>query len=98
MGLDIAFSRQAAEDAGMKYTLVRNGTKEEIDAALDIGDHDHAHWLRSYSDCYIIPGTDLVVEDGGDDEHIIVRANKWGRVYEPLTRWLNENSIPWVAG
>ena len=34
------------------------------------------------------------VNDEGLDTYI-VRANKWGRTYKPLTEWLTYNAIEW---
>ena len=43
-----------------------------------------------------VPGMDWWVEDTGASEQIMVRANKWGRTYEPLTEWLKAHGIEWV--
>jgi hypothetical protein len=41
-----------------------------------------------------VPGMNHWVEDVGVDQ-VIVRANKWGHTYEPLTNWLKVNNIGW---
>jgi hypothetical protein len=91
MGLDIGFNRKAAEEAGLKLEIkLNNGTYDEDD------DPDYIHWCRSSSEVVWIPGTDhCVTNDSGSDKDVVVRANKWGSTYYPLTDWLKKNGIPW---
>lgn len=45
-----------------------------------------------------VPGLECWVVDSGSGDEVIVTANKWGRVYQPLTEWLKANSIDWTEG
>lgn len=95
MGLDIAFNREAALAAGIKTSMVRNGTDEQIARAIAEGwDEDHIKWLHEESEVIHVPDTDIQVAVDGVDV-FIVRANKWGMVYAPLTRWLKSHGIDW---
>lgn len=112
MGMDVAFSRKDALEAGMQCVTVPNGSFNEIvDQAESCAKYDYLtpdfkwnqeqaylEWLCKEDQCIEVPGTNNIVADGGVDcsEDIIVRANRWGRVYEPLTRWLSENDITWT--
>lgn len=90
MGLDVAFDRQQAIAAGMEFeTIPNDGTYSEGD------DPDYIAWCKASTDCIKIPGTELYASDDGFEDHIAVRANKWGRIYEPLTDWLKANNIEW---
>lgn len=42
-----------------------------------------------------VPGCEHFVSNDGAGDNIVVRANKWGNTYAPLTEWLTEHSIPW---
>lgn len=95
MGLDIAFNRAAAIAAGMELVKALNGTDEEITRAKEIGgDDDYVKYLERKDEFIKVPGTEMLVHNGGVDA-IVVRANKWGRVYGPLTTWLKANNIEW---
>lgn len=72
MGLDIAFNRKAALNAGLVVFLLRCG--------------------REYIQ---VPNAHYSVENNGVDIDIVVRANKWGSTYAPLTEWLKANNITW---
>ena len=99
MGLNISFNRQTASNAGLKFKTMCNGSDEDIAFHSNLdnenADPEFLEWLESESVCIRVPYTEFYVEDGGDEENIVVRANKWGRVYEPLTNWLKLNNIPW---
>lgn len=43
-----------------------------------------------------IPGTDMMTDIDLFGDTGIVRANKWGRMYEPLTKFLKDNNISFV--
>jgi len=57
-------------------------------------DDDYVQWCAQSSECIKVPGTDHYVSNDGV-RNIVVRANKWGRTYYPLTAWLTANNIPW---
>jgi hypothetical protein len=101
MGLDISFNRAAADAAGIETTTLRNGDNAQIidvligrliNGGIFEGD-DYLAWLLEEQLCLRVPGTGWI-SDGGIDEYI-VRANKWGYVYGPLTEWLSLNGIKW---
>lgn len=88
MGLDIAFNRKAALDAGLElqaseYTYFEYGPNdEEIPVTVP-------------ETIIAVPGCDHFVSDDGHEEDIVVRANKWGRTYAPLTEWLTKHNLSW---
>ena len=92
MGLDIAFNRKAALDAGLVLEMVQNGSEGE--SCSD--DPEFNAWLQETTECVHVPYCDHLVSNDGSVTDIIVRANKWGRTYEPLTQWLMLNNIPWT--
>jgi hypothetical protein len=91
MGLDIGFDRKAAEKAGLQFEIIpNNGTYDEDD------DPEYIAWCNSNQECIAVPNTNhYVSNDSGSDKHIVVRANKWGSTYYPLTAWLTKNNIEW---
>lgn len=95
MGLDVSFNREQAVAAGLKVFTDTNGDPKDIARARAANDDpDYLAWLQREEEFICIPGTERVVHtDSGD--RIIVRANKWGYVYEPLTNWLKANNIEW---
>ena len=96
MGLDVAFDRAQAVAAGLIVFTDTNGTPGEIACAEADQDENpgYVEWLKREEEFIRVPGTELVTHtDSGD--RIIVRANKWGRVYAPLTAWLKANNITW---
>ena len=103
MGLDIAFNRAAAVEAGIQFEMIPNGDairiKEVEQELLDNPDSyntiEYLKWLKRVDRCILVPGTDHYVEEGGVDD-IIVRANRWGNTYWPLTEWLAANNIKWT--
>ena len=91
MGLDVGFNRKAAVKAGLKLEIVPNDGRYDEDDP-----QDYIDWCLASSEVVYIPGTDhCVTNDSGSDKHIVVRANKWGSTYYPLTEWLTANNIPW---
>lgn len=95
MGLDIAFNREKALAAGLKVRMVVRGTEEEIAKAKAEGESQYyIDYLSKPEEFIEVPGTEFLASNDGVDS-IVVRANKWGRVYEPLTTWLKVNNIEW---
>lgn len=95
MGLDIAFNRKASEAAGIQTSIVRNGTDEEIAQAIaEDADDGYVMWLKREVEVIHVPDIDLQVDVGGEEDFIL-RVNKWGMVYEPLTQWLKSHGIAW---
>lgn len=95
MGLDIAFNREKALAAGLKVRMVVRGTEDDIAKAKAEGeDQFYIDYLSKPTECIEVPGTDFLTDNDGVDS-IVVRANKWGRIYEPLTTWLKANNIEW---
>ena len=100
MGLDISFNREEAIEAGMETSAMRNGS----DASIQLAEEDEANgtpnqdgyleWLYEVQQVIRVPGMEHWVNDEGLDT-CIVRANKWGRTYKPLTEWLTYNAIEW---
>ena len=96
MGLDISFNRSEAVAAGMEFKTVRNGDDYDYHFAQDYGsDPTYISWLQESSECVIIPFTGALVTNDGIGDTIVVRANKWGRNYLPLTLWLKHHNIEW---
>lgn len=82
MGLDVSFSTKEALAKGLEIRVGYNDWSS-------IGEKDEL--------CNVlhVPGTDITVDASVYVDNICVRANKWGRVYAPLTEWLKANDIPW---
>ena len=96
MGLDLYFNRKAAIDAGLQLSVERNGDDESIALSHGVGDDpEYTAWLEASSEVIAVPGTELFVTNDGIGDNIAIRANKWGRVYEPITNWLKANNITW---
>lgn len=95
MGLDVAFNRQQALNAGLKLVNESNGTSEQIAEAMLEGDNQYANWLAQTTEYIVCPENEYLVANGGVDGMIVVRANKWGQIYAPLTNWLIANNIQW---
>ncbi len=90
MGLDIGFNRAAAIAAGMEFkTIPNDGVFDEDDAP------DYIEWCKASTNCIKVPDTDWYISDDGVGESIVVRANKWGSSYAPLTAWLTKHNIEW---
>lgn len=92
MGLDIAFNRMLAVDAGIEFDIIPNSDRTEFD---DDEDPEYIAWCKESSECIRVPGMEHWVNNDGVDNEIVVRANKWGRTYAPLTAWLSANNIEW---
>lgn len=96
MGLDIAFDRAAALAAGLQTSRARNGTDIDIaEAKAAEDDPAYIEYLEREEEHIHVPYTGKHVTNDGVDPHIVVRANKWGQVYGPLTTWLKANNIEW---
>lgn len=96
MGLDISFDRNKALAAGLQTKIVRNGSDEDVRIATVWGeDENYIQWLQESSECVIIPFTEALVTNDGVVDRIVVRANKWGKNYLPLTLWLKHHNIEW---
>ena len=100
MGLDVAFNREQALRAGLTLKIERLGTDEQIERAKqDIADGnedpDYLDFLTKIETLVKVPNADHYTDDGGTDTDIIVRANKWGYTYAPLTEWLASKGIEW---
>jgi hypothetical protein len=95
MGLDISFNRKQAENAGMEFSLRRNASLKTIADAIGDPDTGYLEWLKSSTNYLKVPNSEHYVSDDGDPACIIVRANKWGITYKPLTDWLTANRIEW---
>lgn len=103
MGLDIAFSRSKAVAAGIKLTKSCNGTAAQIREAIAMAgesdgymDHSYVDYLSRENTLIEVPYSDHYVQDDGTKAEIVVRANRWGSTYAPLTQWLKENDITWT--
>jgi hypothetical protein len=95
MGLDISFNREEAIKAGMETSAMRNGSDASIQLAEeDEADGRYLEWLYEVQQVIRVPGMEHWVNDEGLDTYI-VRANKWGMTYKPLTEWLTYNAIEW---
>lgn len=95
MGLDIAFNKAAAIAAGLKLSKSINGTEQSIAIAKSCGDDpEYLAWLQKEIELVHVPGTEFVTDNGGVDD-IVIRANKWGQIYAPMTTWLKANNIEW---
>ena len=97
MGLDVSFNKEAAADAGLVFDMMRNGSPEAIELAEadPESDQDYLEWLHCMQQVIQIPGTELWADACEAGGNLFIRANKWGRVYEPLTNWLRANNIAW---
>jgi len=96
MGLDILFNKDKAVKAGLILTYEQNGTEEEIKYAMENDDRSYASWLCKSSLVLQVPYADhKVITEETNIGNLIVRANKWGQTYAPLTRFLEENDIAW---
>lgn len=97
MGLDISFNREQAIAAGLQLNMLARSTEEEIAEALQgpyAEDKDYIQYLQRVEEVVHIPGTEYVAENGGVDT-IVIRANKWGSIYGPITSWLRSHNIEW---
>ena len=99
MGLDIAFDKELALKAGLVTHKERNGCEQSIKQAMNdpLAEDDYKAWLQAEITVLHVPNTDITTEVYADteDPRFIVRANKWGSIYKPLTTFLTEANIPW---
>lgn len=63
--------------------------KDAVECGLEIN-HDGEYGMVT------IPGTNMITAIDLFGDTGVVRANKWGRMYEPLTKFLKDNSIPFT--
>ena len=102
MGLDIAFSRKKAIKAGIELRKREHPSqaiaeaREAFEYSGSVIDAGYLEYLSRTRTLMAVPYTDHCVQDDGTDEEIIVRANKWGNTYGPLTKWLSEKKIGWT--
>jgi 2,4-dienoyl-CoA reductase-like NADH-dependent reductase (Old Yellow Enzyme family) len=97
MGLDISFNRKKAEEAGLVITTGTNGTENDRAAAvLSDDDQGYIAWLHESVETVHVPNTQYsVVAETFHSGEVAIRANKWGRVYKPMTDWLRTHKINW---
>lgn len=101
MGLDIIFSKKAAIEAGIQTRLLPNATDKEVARAIAEGmSENYIKWLGRTAEHIRVEGMDdrgipFWVDWGDEPETAVVRANKWGDIYLPLTSWLFANNIEW---
>ena len=96
MGMDISFNKKKALAAGIVIEHKQNGTKQEILDAIAHSDcTEYIAWLKASIEVFKIPETERYVEVCGGIVNYIVRANKWGHTYAPLTTWLKKHGINW---
>lgn len=98
MGLDISFDKHKAQQAGLEIDYEPNGSAAEIAAAKpgkDAGwfEISHYEWLQEAVQVAHFAGLVVPVDEVGTS--LVIRANKWGSVYAPLTQWLRSKGIPW---
>ena len=97
MGLDISFALKPVIDA------CDVETKIDVVDYRDLGDkQQRMHVLFRTPNMPTEEGMKIwaqadVYPAASDGElRAMVRANKWGRLYDPLTTWLKEHNIAWV--
>ena len=95
MGLDISFDRKKALAAGIEVQVTTRGTEDEILAASENEDPEGYSYLTELVTFVRVQSMNAWVEDDGYEDCFVVRANKWGRTYFPLTNWLRSHDIPW---
>ena len=102
MGLDIAFNRAKAIAAGLVLKKDTNGTEEDIRRVEARSQEKNSHydqgyidWLKEDVTLVAVPNTNHYVQDDGLGSLIVVRANRWGSTYAPLTQWLKQHNIVW---
>jgi hypothetical protein len=91
MGLDIAFNREEALAAGLELVTE---ARDPDGVKLWPDDKEMQDFCNEVVTYVKVPGTEMLTEDNGIDK-IVVRANKWGMVYGPMTEWLAANNIGW---
>jgi len=96
VGLYIDFDKAAAEAAGMEFSTIRNGTTEEIEAAVEHKDDaEYVEWLSTEDPVIRVPGRDVFISVWINNGRAQVTANKWGNSYKALTEWLLSHLITW---
>lgn len=97
MGLDVQFNITKAVEAGLILRDQANGSPEELAlASKQEASPDYIAWLMEVETVMEVPNRDgIYIHAEIHADSIIVRANKWGLTYIPLTDWLREHSITW---
>lgn len=95
MGLDISFNRTKAVEAGLVLIKERRGSEQEIAAIRAGDDASYYRYLMEEVDFIKVPTLGSWVENSGVGNTIVIRANKWGYVYYPMTEWLTQHGITW---
>ena len=94
MGLEINFSKELADKAGIEYRLFRNGTLEEvIEAQVNNSDRGYIEYLMTNELCIKVPTTDWHLSISIFDGKITLKPS---RSYDILTNWLKSNNIEWA--
>lgn len=92
MGMDIAFNREKAIAAGLELITE---ARDPDGAKLWPDDPEMQAFCNEVVTYVKVPVVELLTEACGTDD-IIIRANKWGSVYHPMTDWLKAHDIIWV--
>lgn len=101
MGLDISFNAAKAIDAGMIITVYYDDYRD-----LEKDGCHSCKWVElrhKFTLPEMVDGGEhfyaaIDFHSGANGDLIgVVRANGWGRVYKPLTDWLNSKNIDWFA-
>ena len=104
MGLDISFSKDKALEAGLILQIERRGSLESIaeyhNLPLEEQDPEHLKWLLSPETVATVNngisgGMKTFYVDDYMNDNLVIRANKWGNNYAPLTLWLTTHNITW---
>ena len=98
MGLDLYFDAAAFKAIpGVDFKSMPNSTPKELEMALRYSayDTDYIEWLKEETPVFRIPDYPYWREYSEGQEVFIVRANKWGDFYTPLTNLLKEHGIEW---
>ena len=89
MGLDVSFSTKLALQAGLKITIGYNDYADLREDGYDDAKDELCYVMEvPYAPSRLVDADVML-------ENIVVRANKWGETYGPLTTWLKDNNIPW---
>lgn len=102
MGLDIVFNRQRAVEAGIESRI--NNLEDYEGHANDLAkdpdcDPGYIEYIREQRLYVRVPGQEYWLDAGRPgDTTLVVRANRWGDMYAPLTKWLQDHRIAWTEG
>lgn len=102
MGMDISFKASAIEQIPELITYFEtNGDAKEIAEARSFVGPDYPeemgyrHWLCAQAEVLWLMDVDIKVVLWRAEDWVQVTANKWGRVYAPLTQLLEQHDIEW---